>query len=109
MLKYGPKSWKATIYALDDLDLPLLARVACQKLEVVVNVDEIASPERSHGHMKRTHPEVFAGQSCLQEEYEIKLREGSRIPITLLPRVLAEQKRIEDMSVIEKVVQPTEW
>ena len=109
MLKYGPKSWKATIYALDDLHLPLLARVACQKLEVVVKVDEIASPERSPGHMKRTHPEVFAGQGCMPEEYEIKLREGSRIPITLLPRVLAEQKRIEDMSVIEKVVQPTEW
>ena len=78
-----------TIYALDDLDLPVLARVACQKLKVVVKVDEIAS-ERSPGHMKRTHPEVFAGQGCMPEEYEIKLREGSRIPIPFLPRVLAE-------------------
>ena len=43
MLKYGPKSWKATIYALDDLDLPLLARIACQKLEVVVNIGEIVN------------------------------------------------------------------
>ena len=78
MLKYGPKSRKATIYALDDLDLPVLVRVICQKLEVVVKVDEIASPE------------VFAGQGCMPEEYENKLREGSRIPIPLLPRVLAE-------------------
>ena len=90
MLKYGPKSWKATIYALDDLDLPVLARVACQKLEVVVKIDEIASPERSPGHMERTHPKVFAGQGCMPEEYETKLREPSRIPIPFLPRVLAE-------------------
>ena len=90
MLKYGLKSWKATINALDYLDLPVLASAACQKLEVVVKVDEIASPERSPGHMKRTHPEVFAEQGCMPEEYDIKLREGSRIPIPLLPRVLAE-------------------
>ena len=90
MLKYGPKSWKATIYALDDLHLPVLARIACQKLEVIVKVDEIASPERSPVYMKRTHPEVFAGQGCIPEEYEIKLPEGSRIPTPLLPRVLGE-------------------
>ena len=57
---------------------------------MIVKVDEIASPERSPGDVKRTHPEVFAGQGCMPEEYEIKLREGSRIPIPLLPRVLAE-------------------
>ena len=99
MLKYGPKSWKATIYALDNLDRPVLARVACQKLGVVVKVDEKASPERYPGHMKRTHPEVFARLGCMPEKYEIKLREGvtpfnlitpRRIPIPLLPRVLAE-------------------
>ena len=51
-------------------------------------------------------------------EYEIKLREGvtplnlttpRRIPIPLLPRVETEFKRMEDIGVIEKVVQPTEW
>ena len=65
MLKYGPRSLKATIYALNDLDHPVLARVACQKLEVVVKVDEIASPKKSPGNMKRTDPEVFAGQGCM--------------------------------------------
>ena len=51
-------------------------------------------------------------------EYEIKLREGvtpfnlatpRRIPIPLLPIVREELKRMEDMDVIEKVDQPTEW
>ena len=54
----------------------------------------------------------------MPREYEIKLREGvtpfnlttpRRIPIPLLPRVQAELKRKEDMGVIEKVAQPTEW
>ena len=118
MFKYGPKSWKATIYVLDDLDRPLLGRLACQKLGVVAKVDEIASPERSPGHMKRTHPKVFTGLGCMPGEYEIKLREGvtpfnlttpRRIPIPLLPKVQAELKRMENMEVMEKVDQPTEW
>ena len=64
-----------------------------------MKIDEKASPERYPGHMKRTHPEVFARLGCMPEKYEIKLREGvtpfnlitpRRIPIPLLPRVLAE-------------------
>ena len=54
----------------------------------------------------------------MPREYEIKLREGvtpfnlttpRRIPMPLLARVQAELKRKEDMGVIEKVAQPTEW
>ena len=76
MLKYGPKTWKTTIYALDDLNGPLLGGIACQKLGVVAKVDRIASPERAPSHMRRTHPKVFTGLSCMPGEYEIKLREG---------------------------------
>ena len=116
MLKYGPKTWKTTI-ALDDLNGPLLGRIACQKLGVVAKVDGIASPGRTPGHMKRTHPKV-TGLGCMPRDYKIKLREGvtpfhlatpRRIPILLLPRVQEELKRMEDMGVIEKVGQPTEW
>ena len=117
MLKYRPKSWKATIYVLDDLDRPLLGGIACQKLGVVAKVDEIASPERSPGHMKRTQPKVFTGLGCMPGEYEIKLCEGvtpfilttpRRIPVPLLSKVQAELKRMEDTEVIQKVDQPTE-
>ena len=68
--------------------------------------------------MKRSHPKVFTGLGCMPGEYDIKLREGvtpfnlttpRRIPILLLARVETELKRMEDMGVIEKVVQPTEW
>ena len=101
-----------------DLDHPLLGRIACQKLGVVAKVDEIASPERTPGHMKRTNPKVFPALGCMPGKYEIKVREGvtpfnlaapRRIPIPLLPRVREELKRMEDMGVIEKVDQPTEW
>ena len=95
---------------MDDLNGPLLGRIACQKLRVVAKVDGIASPERTPGHMKRTHPKVFTGMGCMPGEYEIKLREGvtpfnlatlCRFPIPLLPRVREELKRMEDMGVIE--------
>ena len=98
-----------------DLDHPLLGRIACQKLRVVAKVDEIASPERTPGHMKRTNPKVFPALGCTPGKYEIKVREGvtpfnlatpRRNPIALLPRVREDLKR---MGVIEKVDQPIEW
>ena len=101
-----------------DLDHPLLGRIACQKLGVVAKIDEIASPERTPGHMKRTNPKVFPTLGCMPGKYEIKVREGvtpfnlaapRRNPIPLLPRVREELKRMEDMGVIEKVDQPIEW
>ena len=109
---------RTTIYAPDDLNGPLLGGRACQKLRVVVKVDGIASPERTTGHMKRIHQKVFTALGCMPGEYENKLREGvtpfnlatsRRIPIPLLPKVREEVKRMEDMGVIEKVDQPTEW
>ena len=48
MLKYGPKSWKATIYVLEDLDRSLLGRIACQKLGVIAKVDETGEDPWSH-------------------------------------------------------------
>ena len=61
MLKYGPKFWKATIYALDDLERSVLARVACQKLGVVVKVDEIALPERNPRSHEEDTPRSIRG------------------------------------------------
>ena len=118
MLKYLPKSQKATFYILDYLARPLLGWIAFQKFGVVAKVDEIALPERSTSHMKRTQPKVFTGLGCMPGEYEIRLREGvtpfnlatpRRIPIPLLPKVQAVLKRMEYMDVVEKVDQPTEW
>ena len=57
-----------------DLDHPLLGRIACQKLGVVAKVDEIASSEKTPGHMKRTRPKVFTVLGCMPGEYKIKLR-----------------------------------
>ena len=53
MLKYGPKSWKATIYALDDLNRPVLARVACQRLGVVVKVQWRKTLVIRRGHTQK--------------------------------------------------------
>ena len=92
MLKYGPKTWKTTIYAMDSLNGLMLGRIACQKLRVV----GIASPERTPGYMKRKHPKGLTELGCMPGEYEIKVREGVTpfnlatprgIPIQLLPRV----------------------
>ena len=118
LLKHENKSSKETIYVLDDLDCPLLGRSACHKLGAIKKIDEVLLKERNPSHMKKTHPKLFKGLGCIPGEYEIKLTEGAkpfnlttpcRIPIPLLPEVKAKLKRMEDMNVIERVDQPTEW
>ena len=71
-----------------DLDRPPLKRIACHRPGVLAKVDEIASPERTPGHIKKTHQKVFTGLGCMAGEYEIKLREG------VTPFNLATSRRI---------------
>ena len=85
MLKYGPKTWKTTSYALDDLSGPLLGRIACQKLRVLAKVSGLASPERTPGHMKRTHPKVTR-----KELNKAVLRENHPMPTTEQTLTLAK-------------------
>ena len=117
-LKYENKSCKEQIYVLDNLDRPLLGRTACHKLGIIKKIDDVVSPERGPDRMKKTHPNLFKGLGCMPGEHEIKLSDGAkpfnlttprRIPIPLLDNVKAEIKRMEDMEVIERVDQPTEW
>ena len=61
---------------------------------------------------------LFCGLGKLKDNYTIKLRKDAqpfslttprRIALPLLPKVKAELQRMEDLGVISKVKEPTEW
>ena len=63
-------------------------------------------------------PSVFQGLGRLKDKYAIKLRSDAkpfaltaprRIALLLLPKVKEELQRMEDLNVISKVEQSTEW
>lgn len=115
-LTHRGKSCEEEIYVIDNLDQPLLSRPACCALGIIAKVEEIASA--NGGRYRKEHPKLFQGLGCLPGEYDIKLdlavksfdlTTPRRVPIPMLPAVEEELRRMEQLDVIEKVDQPTEW
>ena len=68
--------------------------------------------------IKKQFPKVFQGLGVIGEEYQIKLKEDAipyalqvprNIPIPLRPKVKMELDRMEEMGVISRVENPTDW
>ena len=94
----------------------LLGRRACETLGLIrwVSVDTVESAEI----YKRDHPKLFDGLGKIPGQNEIKLRSDSqpfaittlrRVSIPLLEIVRFELQPMEDLGVIRKVENPTEW
>ena len=84
--------------------------VSISHIATVDNADNLTPPER--------FPQLFEGLGKLQGCYRIKLRDGAaphalstprRVAIPLLRSVELELKRMEDMGVIVKIQEPTDW
>ena len=80
------------------------------------NPDEIGPLTKEK--VKQLFPELFNGLGKLPGEYTIKLKEGAvpfslstprRIPVPLMDKVKQELARMEDLGVISRVEEPTEW
>lgn len=65
-----------------------------------------------------TFPQLFQGLGKLQGDYKIQLREGTKLYALLIPRCVAiqlvnlvvqELQRMEDLGVIAKVQELTQW
>ncbi len=68
--------------------------------------------------IKKLHPKVFFGLGTFGKEYEIQLKEDAsphalyasrNIPIALRTKVKEELNRIEQLGVIRKILDPTDW
>ena len=68
--------------------------------------------------IKQQFPKLFTGLGKLQGDYHIYLKPGAkpyalstprRVAIPLLPQVKKELTRMEQLGVIEKIEEPTEW
>ena len=90
----------------------LLGRPAIEALGLVKRVEPI---QAGTSNWVQQFPEVFQG---LEGEYKIRLSENARpfivttprrVAIPLMPKVKAELERMENMGVIRRVKDPTEW
>ena len=91
----------------------LLGKPAIEALRVVTLVEPILKEE-----VEKEFQDLFEGLGRLQDNYQIKLRDDAqpfalttprRVAIPLLPKVKAELQRMEDLGVISRIDEPTEW
>ena len=114
-LKRGNCEIKETMYVVRSLHQSLLGRPAIESLDLVKRVNAIGI--MTSDHIKLQFPELFTGLGKLQGNYHICLKQGAkpyslttprRVAVPLLPEV-KELTRMEQLRVIEKIEEPTEW
>ena len=103
------------VYVVKGLKTPLIGRPAIQKLELGRRIQEVSQDK---GYIISEYPELFTGLGKIKGKYQIELEEGAkpysvstpeRVPIPLPPRVKEELQRMENLGVISKIDQPTDW
>ena len=113
-LKYHDREATEEVYAVKKLNRSLLGRPAIEALGLVQRVNAV----QTETDVVKEFPKLFGGLGRLEEEYKIVLRDDAtpyalstphRIAIPLLPKVKAELERMEQMGVVSRVREPTEW
>ena len=104
------------VFEVIDQDVPnILGLATCVELKLVQRLDAINTQTAD---ILDSYSDVFEGLGCITDaSYRIKVDENAqpivhpprKVPVTLRPKVQQELKRMEELDVIEKVEEPTDW
>ena len=115
-LARGDQEIKQEIYVVKHLHRPLLGRPAIEGLQVVSS--SVGGIQRKNLDPLKAYPNLFSGLGKLEGEYKIKLQEGAkpyalntprRVALPLMKPVKKELERMEQLGVIAKIDEPTDW
>ena len=93
--------------------MSLLGRPAIESLRLVSIVNTVADQRLPY-----MHPDLFQGLGKIPGKYHIQLKEDAqpfalstprRVALSLQPKVKSELQRMEQLGVISKVNEPTDW
>ena len=114
VIKRGEESSSREIFVVTGARLALLGRPAIETLKLVQMVNAVEAEE-----VKEKFPNLFKDVGKLDgPDYVIKLKPDAkphaistpgRVPVPLLSKVKEELSRMEQMQIISKVDEPTEW
>ena len=107
------------MFIIKGLNSNLLGLPAITALNLAKRLDEtIITAALSPTEIFRQFPKLFSGLGNISDEYEIRLKSDAvphaiytprRIPIPLLAKIAEELDKMEQMGVISKVEESTEW
>ena len=61
------------VYVLENLEMPLLSRIACTALGLIRKVKTVSTASDKKEEIFQRYPKLFNGLGCLGGEYEIKI------------------------------------
>ena len=113
-LRHQDREVTEEVFVVRRLRHALLGRPAIESLGLLCRLDNV----QTETDWVKQFPKLFDGLGKLDGEYKIVLREDAkpyalstprRVAIPLLPKVKAELERMEEMGVVSRVSEPTEW
>lgn len=112
-LRKGDKEILEDVFVIRHLHTALLGRPAISKLELVARLESITIET-----LKKCYPKLCSGLGEVRQPYDIKLKPGAqpfslktprRIPLPLMDKVKQELARMEELGVISRIEEPTDW
>lgn len=104
------------VFEVIDQDVPnILGLKTCVEMNLVQRLDTINSQTAD---VLDTYSDVFEGLGCITDaSYHIKVDKSvqpvvhppRKVPVTLRAKIQQELNRMEELDVIEKVNEPTDW
>ena len=96
---------------------PILGLQACDKLNLVKKVDQVAPSFPTKESIIRDYPEVFEGLGSMDGEYHIVLDETikpvihppRKVPYSIQGKLKEKLSQLEVCGVVKKVDKPTPW
>ena len=113
-LKHQNSVAEEQIYVVRQLQKSLLGQPGILALDLIAKIHTLQEVDK----FVNRYPKLFQGLGTIQGEYRISLQEGAkpfalsaprRVPLSLMPKVKLELQRMEELGVIKKVEQPTDW
>ncbi|KAK7878780.1 hypothetical protein WMY93_030940 [Mugilogobius chulae] len=110
---YCDRSTTEKIYVVRNLRVALLSRTASVRLKLIARMDSIDQET-----VKKAYPRLCDGLGLVHKPYTIKLKPDAkpfslkvprRVPLPLMGKVKKELERMEQLGVISRVEEPTEW
>ncbi len=112
-LQHGCCTSSEDIFVVNNLQMSLLGCPAINSLRLVSRVNSVADQRLPY-----MHPDLFQCLGKIPGKYQIQLKDTAqpfalstprRVALPLQPKVKSELQRMEELGVISKVDEPTDW
>lgn len=121
-LKHNREAWDVKFEIAKNAQNPILSGSTCEKMGLITMDSNVETCYKVQASQQKDSiiaefADVFEGLGCIGGEYDIQLQDDAkpikqqprRVPTAMRQKLKQRLKEMEEMGVITKVPEPTEW